>query len=343
MPKVNSKRFWIFRVSSKPDAGGGHMMRSISLARALSQYIDIHFVLDQGADSWLLRLENRGLTGEISQNDNNFKLRLRDKLNCIGVLVDSYDISRNSMLGWRECCRQLAIIDDFGDAPDFANFVISSSLDRHTSNKNHMQIIMQGPKYALLSPEYYNCKQQIYSSSMVNTILISFGLYDSKNCTKLVINALKETKFDGIVQVAIGSKAPHLSKIKQILSNYSFDIKIYEDVDGLYELNSGADLVIGAGGVSLLERIALGKPSITFIVADNQERQVQWAASLGATIPLALNEYLLESDIVNAINVLLLDVKIRNNMSKIAANIVDGKGALRASEVLMSNIKIEDD
>ncbi len=46
---------------------------------------------------------------------------------------------------------------------------------------------------------------------------------------------------------------------------------------------------------------------------------------------------------MNAINVLLSDIKIRNNMSKIAANIVDGKGALRASEVLMSNIKIEHD
>jgi spore coat polysaccharide biosynthesis predicted glycosyltransferase SpsG len=300
-------------------------------------------VLDQGADSWLLRLENRGLTGEISQNDNNFKLRLRDTLNCIGILVDSYDISINSMLGWKECCRQLAIIDDFGDVPDFANFVISSSLDRHTSNKNHMQIIMQGPKYTLLSPEYYNCKQKKESSSIVNIILISFGLYDSQNCTKLAINALKETKFDGIVRVAIGSKAPHLSKIKQMLSNYSFEIEIYEDVDGLYELNSEADLVIGAGGVSLLERMALGKPSITFIVTDNQESQVKWATSIGATISFTLNEYLLKSDIVNTINILLSDMRIRNNMSKIAANIIDGKGALRASEVLMSNIKMKDD
>ncbi len=339
---MHLESFWVFRVASKPKSGGGHMMRSMSLARALDRYVAIHFVLDQGSEFWLPRLSKRGFTGEVAQNNNNFKLRSRDKLNCIGVLVDSYDISRNSMLGLRECCSQLAVIDDFGKAPDFSDFVISSGLDGYKKNKSHTQVIMQGPRYALLSPEYYNCKPSKNSSLIIKTILVSFGLYDSLDCTTLVINAIKKTKFDGIVQVAIGSRAPHLSKIKNLLINCSFSIEIYEDMDGLYELNSGADLVIGAGGVSLLERMALGKPSITFIVADNQEGQVKWATVLGATISLTLNENLLESDVVNAINILLSDEKVRKNMSEIASNIVDGKGALRVSEILMSNVNYED-
>ena len=110
-------------------------------------------------------------------------------------------------------------------------------------------------------------------------------------------------------------------------------------MDGLYELNSKADLIIGSGGVSLLERMTLGKPSITFIVANNQERQVKWAASLGATIQISLNKKNLKRCMVNTINTFLLNANIRNNMSKISAEAVDAKGALRVSKILTSGIK----
>ncbi len=326
-------------MASRLGVGGGHMMRSMSLASAMIQYVNIHFVLDQEDEFWLSRLENKGFTGEVSKDSNNFQLKLQVKLNCIGVLVDSYDISRDTLLNWKEQCGKLAVIDDFNDAPDFSDFIISSSVDKYVENKNHAQIIMQGPEYALLSPEYYNHKPKKSNYLTINTILISFGFYDSKNCTELVINALKETKFDGMVQIAIGSKAPYILKIKKKLLNYLFDIEIYEDMDGLYELNSKADLIIGSGGVSLLERMTLGKPSITFIVANNQERQVKWAASLGATIQISLNKKNLKRCMVNTINTFLLNANIRNNMSKISAEAVDAKGALRVSKILTSGIK----
>jgi len=154
----------------------------------------------------------------------------------------------------------------------------------------------------------------------------------------LALDSLNKTSFKGKVQIAIGSKAPYLKDIKKIISSYIFSVEIFEDLYGLFDLHSNADLVMGAGGMSLLERMALGKPSITFVAADNQKKQAEWADSLGATISFSLNKNLVQSNIVESINSLLSDINLRNKMSKISSNEVDGKGVFRVSKTIMANI-----
>jgi spore coat polysaccharide biosynthesis predicted glycosyltransferase SpsG len=333
---VKKNKKWIVRVSSNPRVGGGHMMRSISLAISLKKYFDVHFVLDFEGESWISILNNKGFTAEIEGSKNNSTLI--EQPHCVGVLIDSYDITTDEIFKWKNKCGKLAIIDDFGNAPDFTDFIISTGTLKKSKNHNKNQIIMTGPKYALLSNEYSNNGLLNPPSPDVRTILMSFGLYDSKNCTMLALDSLNKTNFKGKVQIAIGSKAPYLKDIKKIISSYIFSVEIFEDLYGLFDLHSNADLVMGAGGMSLLERMALGKPSITFIAADNQKKQVEWAESLGATISFSLNKNLVQSNIVESINSLLSDINLRNKMSKISSNAVDGKGVLRVSKTIMANI-----
>ena len=111
-------------MSSKPEVGGGHMMRSISLARAMMKHIDVHFVLDQNSEYWLSRLESKGFTAEIEGSKNNSTSI--EQSYCVGVLIDSYDITTNEIFKWKNKYGKLAIIDDFGNAPDFTDFIIFS-------------------------------------------------------------------------------------------------------------------------------------------------------------------------------------------------------------------------
>lgn len=333
---------WIFRVASRPEVGGGHVMRSISLARVLNKYVDVCFVLDQGGEFWLPHILKYGFDAEIIGDYEGIDLSSPNlhQYNSISVLVDSYDFNESDLLKWKINCVKLAVIDDFGTAPDIVDYVISPSLSKYKNTCNKRKA-MFGPLYSLLSPEYSQTIKP-HDYSFVNTILLAFGYYDSKNCTEIVLDALHEIGFRGTVKIAIGSNAPHLSIIKTKLSSYTFKTIISEDVVGIYDLISNSDLVIGAGGVSLLERMALGKPSITFIVADNQEAQVKWAESFGATISIYLNECMFVN-IITMINSLMVDSKLRHEMSNIAKSMIDGKGAMRVAEILISKTNKEEE
>lgn len=324
-------------MAARPEVGGGHMMRSISLAKAMMKHIDVHFVIDTKGEYWLSRLENKGLTVEIVNKSDNSKLTLRDDRECLGVLVDDYAIAQNNLLEWKQRYGQLAVIDDFGDAPHFVDFVISPGLTKNTyDNDNHT--IMCGSRYALLSPEYSKTAQP-KECDKINTILLSFGFFDSKNCTEITLNTLNKIGFHGIVKIAIGSNAIHLLNIKKRLSHYVFKTEVYVDVDGLYDLSSDVDLVIGAGGVSLLERMALGKPSITVVTAYNQMKQSQWAENVGATKLVDVSKEYFQENLQSVISNIMSSKAVRKNMSANGMAAIDGKGALRVSEVIMSNVR----
>ena len=312
------------------------MMRSLSLAVALKEYANVHFVLDIDANQWQSIVEEKGFTAELLCSGT--EIAISQKSEFYGVLVDSYDLPLSELFEWKSKYGKLVIIDDFGKAPIFADLVISPALTIEKEINNVNQINLIGPKYALLSSEYSNHKNVNNYFSNIKTILLSFGFYDSKNLTKLILDALGKTDFQDTVQIAIGSNAPHLNSIKKVVSKYTFNVEIFEDIFGLYELNSIADLVIGAGGVSLLERMALGKPSITFAVSDNQIEQVKWAQSIGATIAFIHNNEFKLTEIIKSLNLVLSDANTRNIMSKISSNAVDGAGASRVAKVLISNI-----
>ena len=332
---INKNFFWIFLVASKPEDGGGHMMRSIALARTMLDYNDIHFVLDQKGEYWLSRLEDKGFTVEFFNERDDFKLTLRDDNDCLGIFVDDYNVTNKNLLKWKQRYGKLAVIADFEDTPEFVDFVISPSLAKSALDYKH-QINMNGPTFAMLSPEYSN-NININECDEINTILLSFGFFDSKNCTESTLNILNKIGFHGVVKIAIGSQAIHLSNIKKKLSNYIFKTEVFENTDGLYELNLNVDFVIGAGGVSLLERMALGKSSVTVVTAYNQLKQSQWAENIGATLLVDASKENFQESLKSAIIHVLSSKDIRKNMSINGMAAIDGRGALRVSEILIKN------
>ena len=57
-----------------------------------------------------------------------------------------------------------------------------------------------------------------------------------------------------------------------------------DDAPNLVGLLGDTDIVIGAGGVSMLERFAAGVPSISTTIVDNQSAFVSGGVRLGATV-----------------------------------------------------------
>jgi len=226
----------------------------------------------------------------------------------------------------------MALIDDNNSAPDYIDLVISTRMDNIIKKNYKDQMVLHGNKYALLASEYI--RGVPHNTKKVTNILVSCGLIDSNNFTSNVLEALSECAFQGDVNIAIGGQAPNLKKILNSINSYSFSVNIILDSNGLYDLLIQSDMVIGAGGVSLLERMSLGRPSVTIVAADNQRKQCAWSEKFGATILVDPLEQQFQYDLTNAITILLKSEERRLEMSNKGMAIIDGKGGMRVARCM---------
>jgi len=320
------KRKWVFRVASKPEAGGGHIMRSLSLARELCRYEKVHFLLCPGGEFWIEKIKRHGIGVSIASNFD-----IKDISNFV---VDGYEFSDAEFRAWRDNCDRLIFIDDNDLAPVYADVVIAPGIPGCKNTRSN-QVVLSGAEYSLLSPEYSN-SIPVPSISHVKSALITCGLRDSLDCSGKALRALANLGFNGSVTVAIGSGAPNIKSLKAAISLYKCPISIVIDADGLFPLLLEADFVIGTGGIGLLERMAVGKPSVTVVTAGNQIRQTIWAEKIGATMLVRGLGQSFEHDFSRALKGLLSSEGERKRMSVNGMKAVDGKGVKRVREYLLN-------
>jgi UDP-2,4-diacetamido-2,4,6-trideoxy-beta-L-altropyranose hydrolase len=315
---------WVFRVASSPEVGGGHVMRCLSIGRELHKYQSVHFLLCNGGEYWFDHVKHYSMTASIYKTLAEVKNK--------NLLVDGYNFSSLETKAWSEKCKCMAFIDDNNIAPNYANIIISSRMDKMNQKKYKNQTILQGTNYALLASEYANSIPS--NVKKVKTILVSCGLIDSNNITGQVLDALSKCNFCGNVNIAIGSNAPYLQVLSHSVKRYHFSVSIVLDSYGLHDLLVQSDMVVGTGGVSLLERMALGKPSVTIIAAENQRNQVIWCESFGATILVDPLRAKFQHNLVHKIDLLLKSEEKRLKMSNKGMIAIDGHGSERVAKCM---------
>jgi UDP-2,4-diacetamido-2,4,6-trideoxy-beta-L-altropyranose hydrolase len=315
----------VFRVASSTKDGGGHMMRCLSLARELIKYAPVHFLLCHKSEYWSKKITDQGVTsGVYNSPDDIYKSNL---------LVDGYHFSDVEINKWRRKCNKMVIISDSDNIKGGADiFVVSPGIkiDQSSLLKG---VILHGSEYALLAPEYAK-NIPACNAKYVKNILVTCGLSDSKNFIGSALEALSKVNFCGDVSVAIGRKAPHVNKLLNTIGNYNFSVNLVLDSDNLHDLVSKSDMIIGTGGVSLLERMALGKPSVTIIAAENQRNQVEWSKSIGATIMIDPLDEKFQYNLECAIECLIQSLIKRSNLGSRGGRYVDGKGCKRVAKYM---------
>jgi spore coat polysaccharide biosynthesis predicted glycosyltransferase SpsG len=105
-----------------------------------------------------------------------------------------------------------------------------------------------------------------------------------------------------------------------------------QTVDGLGPHLATADIVVTAAGVTMLESLALGRPTIAVVLADNQTR-----AAHGAVAASAIHLVDIE-DAVAAIVALADDAVERQRLSDAARALIDGHGPDRAANEILARI-----
>ena len=318
------------RVSSIKSSGKGHFQRCLSVRKNISKKV-----------VWFLDYRSKYLIQKIPKSDQIFfenkydgitKLHLALENKSINfVLIDNYNISRQDIQIINKKINTAVLIDD--------NKVIEADLIICPQPIN-MKILkgkkyLCGPKYAPISKLFSNNN---IKNNFNNTILISFGAYDSKALTIKVIEAVKYIicikKMNLKVLIALGIDSPIKYKVKEIIKELP-DFQLILDYNNMSKLYKKSDIAVGACGVSYLERLASGLPSI--LIAQNKlhNKLIDEWEKLGCAIK---SDGTIKS-IVNNIYLLCKNKNLRKRISKKGMGLIDGKGSQRIAEEINKFVK----
>jgi UDP-2,4-diacetamido-2,4,6-trideoxy-beta-L-altropyranose hydrolase len=320
---------WMLRVSSSPSAGGGHVMRCLSLAKELANYVIVFMVLDDGSQSWIDSINCKNIILSEASKENH---RVWG-----GVVLDGYDFDEDYVLSIRGRVSFIAYMDDFLDSNLSVDLFINSAPNLYRNNIKNSPALL-GSKYALVAEEYIN-RAPLDISINVKHILINFGKIDSKNATSLAIEGLiilRRRNFRPKISVLMGKGSRWLSYVQKITEKVNGTCYIEFPINKIADILHDSDLVIGAGGLSLLERMASGTPSLTVGLSKNQSLFINGAESKGGTNYIGMIDSLSKKNMAEYIYNLSNDYESRKKMAIHGVNIIDGLGAARMANALLN-------
>ena len=351
----------VFRADASLSIGNGHVMRCLTLSRALiDSGMECIFICRPLPGDLIAYLQSHGMTVLVLpgtttttqtpaealladwQQDADNCLQLMDGRTADWLIVDHYGLDAGWQKHMRSACRRILVIDDLANRHLDADALIdpnpgrtAADYDTHLSAHTLRHI---GPGYALLKQEYSALRADSLARRSASTglhILINLGGVDPHNVTESVLLALANSHLpkDTRLTVVLGLHAPWHSSVQQAVSHMSFPTQLITHTEHMAELMCDADLAIGAAGTTALERCCMGLPSIQLVMANNQATAALALAQAGAAMTIPLQQDLSEA-ITKALSYVLQAGNLAH-MQQAAAQMVDGQGCARVMKEVM--------
>jgi spore coat polysaccharide biosynthesis predicted glycosyltransferase SpsG len=231
------------------------------------------------------------------------------------VVVDSYLVRADD--SDRVSAHRVAAIDDL-DRDLAVDLLVDPS---GHGGAGRARLVLTGLEHALLPPGRAGSAYRP-AGDTVDTVLVTAGGADAEGMGARVAAAVRETVPDRTaVRLVMG---PWGSR------DVPCGVEAVEPPDGLADELAGADLVVTAAGVTLLEAVAMGRPTLGFCTAENQARYLGRVADAGAVVVTTV-----ESAGADA-GALAADGARRARLAGRGPRVVDGHGAARVADALLS-------
>ncbi|MBL77291.1 MAG: UDP-2,4-diacetamido-2,4,6-trideoxy-beta-L-altropyranose hydrolase [Chloroflexi bacterium] len=338
------------RVESGEDVGYGHIIRCMALANYLKIHFKIIFITSNSTGNLnslikknnfrrisLMRLIPLSHSNIINDAQQTIKIIKKFGNEKSLLLVDSYNLPIRWESLVKPYVRKLIVIDDLISRKHNCDLIIDQNL--HTDMKKLYQNLIPnscvklfGPDYAILRKQFFIQRKHMKVRSLpIQKILISFGGSDKKDYTLSILNLIECLEKIKKIYVVVGSASSNKDKIRYFCKNHS-QFEYIEQTENMAKLMRNADLAIGSGGTTTWERCCLGLPSIIFVTSIDQKDIANAVSRYNCGINLGkLNKSskLVLSKILSSFNKKEFEI-----MSKNCMNLVDGKGAIRITNVI---------
>jgi hypothetical protein len=234
------------------------------------------------------------------------------------VVVDAYSVDAGRP---NVAADVLVAVDDLGR--DLAVDLVVDPNPGPAPPRPRAGRVLQGVEFALVGPIPDTTTRAV--TEPVATVLVTTGAGDAAGEGARIAERVHARRPDLRIRLVVGpwgrAHAPE-------------GVVPVEQPVGLWDELAAADIVVTAGGVTLLEACGLGRPTIAVALAENQQRNVVGASAAGAAVGI---ESPGDPDEVAAVVVeLAADPSARRRLHESAIVWVDGCGPERVAEAVLA-------
>jgi UDP-2,4-diacetamido-2,4,6-trideoxy-beta-L-altropyranose hydrolase len=338
----------VIRADASIAMGTGHVMRCLALAQAWQDVNgDVVFAMAESTAAIARRLQDEGI--EIARlecrpgsADDAEEIASTCQRQCAEwIVVDGYHFDLEYQQRLKDAGLKLLLIDDSGQVgPYIADVVLNQNVHAaKVSYRNRATDtrLLLGPRYALLRREFRSwCKHQRPVARIARNLLITMGGSDPQNVTAIVLTALRLLKIRELkIKVVVGGSNPHVARLRDLISRLP-NAHLQTDVTKMAELVAWADLAITAGGGTCYELALMGTPMLLFTMAENHAATCRALEQLGAGVHVGWFHNITADRLAEALRDLMFDRERRRRVTDNARRLVDGNGAYRVVENVLS-------
>ena len=255
---------------------------------------------------------------------------------CDLMVIDHYGLDRTFETATRGYSRSVLAIDDLADRQHDCDWLLDQGGTRQSQEYEGLLPptckLLLGPQYAMLRHEFLKHRiSQRRTTGAMKRILVSLGATDPDGLALRVLDGIAVTKQTVGIDIVAAESSPHLDALRQRIETLPDNQSpvLHLDTSNMSALMETADLAIGAGGMTSLERCCLGLPTLIIIVADNQKDNAKALAKAGAAVILGDKHTVTTKTIADNISSLTHDSETRQSLSRAASGLCDGLGTRR--------------
>jgi UDP-2,4-diacetamido-2,4,6-trideoxy-beta-L-altropyranose hydrolase len=337
-----------FRVDASLSVGTGHVMRCLTLADELRRRgAEIHFLCRDEPGNLIALIGSRSHQTATLAPDRDDAEQCATHLSGMRpdwIVVDHYGLGKKWECAIRPYADAIFVIDDLANRAHDCDLLLDQNLYEGVETRyaalvpNHCRQLI-GPKFALLRPEFAEARSTLSRrTGAISKVLVNFGGADTTNETARILGLLHDSlPFSVEIDAVLGPANPHADRIKS--ANFpGRQVTVHIGTDRMAALMSKADAFVGAGGSTTWERLCLGLPSLVIAAAENQVPTAQYLGKLGAIDYIGRAADLTKHGLRAALSRFLMDQEGRSRMAEVGMELVDGRGAERVADPLLSHV-----
>lgn len=313
--------------------GAGHLMRCSALADAMSALTDMEIVficrnpIGGLVDYPIIYINAPYITDKttyafpsiIDEVEDMKKIISNDKIDCL--IVDHYGANDDYFYALRGEVKCLGCVDDGISRSIPADIIINGNIYGVDADYSGIHYQLTGSKYMLMRSMFQGVKKRT-NKNRVQEVYITSGGADPCGFCQRIAEILANTFVDVHIHIIIGNDfsdyyVEKLAKLGTILHRNA----------NMKECMEASDLFISGAGSTLYELAACGVPSISFILAEDQRVLGQYMHRIGTTYVCGDFEKMDKESFIIQCGLLFDDKEMRDAMSTIGQQTIDGEGA----------------
>ena len=191
-----------------------------------------------------------------------------------------------------------------------------------------------GWEWVVLRPQFAQSAPLRKSSKC--SLLIAMGGSDPAGLTLKAVLALDRLDEDFESVIIVGAGFCHRQALGDLLGQTRRRFTVREDVSEMSAAMAQADLAVCSFGMTSYELAVMGVPAVCVCLSEDHVESASALVAAGMGISVGVNDQDTETRLAAAVKGLLADKNARAQMSARARELVDGRGARRIAEMLVS-------